>query len=251
MKETNDFMKSISLNTILYWIKKEKNPVKKKAFEIIKALKLDYSKKDMDEVLRVIDDSSLLFEGFLKYNKTTHSKLESSTIALTRAFAEYDNDYRQLVCNSILEVKDSNGKKMFGFLKRSSTYKENRLSDLVGMVGGHANTNDGNLFACLVRELSEEIKNISFEDSKIEPLGYIRLNNGTVSNQHLCVLYVTHLSGDVIALKSNEENEKLIWLNEDQIRVALTENKRDGHMASLLDSWAKIAMENYLNIKNE
>ncbi len=95
MKETNDFMKSISLNTILYWIKKEKNPVKKKAFEIIKALKLDYSKKDMDEVLRVIDDSSLLFENSFKLLELIRLKKK------LLSFLIFSNSIKLLILNSL------------------------------------------------------------------------------------------------------------------------------------------------------
>lgn len=245
MKEMKSFLKNISLETILGWIKSERNPMKREAFKILKAQKMLVSNSKMEEILRVIKDSKLDFEGFKPYSKALTSRLEIESEELTRAYAEYNSEYRQLVCNVILEA-ELNGNTVFGFLKRGRTYTEKSLIGSIGMVGGHVNNTDCNLFSGLVREVSEEIRNISFENLDVFPLGYIREVSDSISKQHLCVLYCIKVrQGANINFHSTESKESFIWMTSEQIKKEL-QKEHD----SLLDSWALCAMDAYFTHMN-
>lgn len=242
MLETTKFLKSTSLDTLLRWIESEKNPVKRRAFEVLKAQKMELVNPHMNEVLKVVKDSKFDFTGFRRYNKSISDMLEMECEEVTRSYAEYNSTYRQLVANVILEASVNN-KKIYGFLKRGKGYTESELVGSIGMIGGHVNNGDTNIFCGLVREVSEEVKNISFDTVNFEPYGYIRDEDDSISRQHLCVLYVIKLDSNAnLKIRSSEDKEKFIWMSVEEIQKEIQKSED-----SQLDSWALTAIKEYLS----
>lgn len=247
MNETETFLKNTSLNSLLCAIKNESNPLVRECLKCMKAEKMIFINPHMNEVLRVIKDDKLNFVGFKSYHKGLHKILEKDSETMTRGYAEYNSEYRQLVANVLIHGKTNSGSDVFGFLKRFNGYTEKSLVGSAGMVGGHINVSDRNLFQGLIRELSEEIKNVPFDNSKIFPFGFIREMGDNISRQHLCVLYVMELTSDAnMNLISGEVNEKFVWYDTKQVEKELS-----GPIDScVFDTWARKALENYLKFMN-
>lgn len=243
MKEKENLLKSLSLNVINKWIRFESNVYKREVFRCLKSEKMKLNSPKMSEIVKVIHEDELDFEGFLSYDISLAKKMENNTIDMERSYAEFDERYRQLVCNAILISQDEKGEKHFGFLVRNNKYTESSLIGTIGMVGGHYNQDDNNLYSCLIREVTEELKGILLEYSKINPIGFIKEVNDTISNYHLCVLYSIEIPYEYVGkIKSKEAQESLLWMTE----VQLKEKLRFKNYDSYLDSWCKIAIDNLL-----
>ena len=247
MKDKERNLENISLGMILKWISEEKDPNKVRAFNIIKSIKLLQINPHMDEDIRVISSEKLnnnLIEGFNHNSQELIDWIENSAETINRSLAEYNSDYRQLVCNIILRSK-LNGETHYGLLKRSDRVNESRLADSIGMIGGHANSADSCLFDALLREFEEEIKNISLDDSNIKDqiklLGFIKDSNSQVSTQHLCVLYIIDLPDNMVNIKSRDSKETFIWISENHIRKYISEE------SNRLDSCVRIALSEIIN----
>ena len=242
MTSSERLLKSISLNSILHWISVERNEYKKESFRLLKSEKMKFDNPKMKELVRVVDDTELdkyMVNDFVPYNKRIHNFLETENYEMERSYVEYDNRYRQLVCNAILKTEGSDGQPIYGFLRRNSQYTEKSLIGTIGMVGGHVNNVDNTLYSGLIREVSEELKGISFEDILINPLGYIREKTGKIGDQHLCVLYRISVDPSIYTrIKSKETQESLVWMSKDQLLNQIQCNQRDSN----LDSWLHKAM---------
>ena len=248
MKERKEILKNISLKEILNWVSEEENQSKKKAFQLLLAEKLLLNHSNWNEVLKCVRNEDVKFDGFIPYSTQTHNLYEIKTELLTRAYAEYDAEHKQLVVNAYLHtIKD--GVHLYGFLDKTGkkmTEERSSLSGLIGMIGGHVNSNDHTFYAGLVREISEEFAKFRLDGIvSIIPVGYINDSSTIISTHHLCVLYEIYLPcydiGNIVPL-SNEG--KLVWFTEDQIQKEIDK----GVLDSRLDSWAYIAMSNKINI---
>lgn len=237
MTDTERLLKNISLSTILHWISVESNKYKKESFRLLKSEKMKFDNPKMKELVRVVKDKKLdefMDNDFVPYSYTIHSYLEHKNVEKERSYAEYDSRYRQLVCNGILVSKDRTGKPIYGFLRREKSYTEKSLIGTIGMVGGHVNSEDTTLFSGLIREMSEELQNVTFEDILVKPLGYIREKTGKIGDQHLCVLYQISIPPRYYSrIKSKEKQESLVWMSKDQLLEEVKHSQDD----SLLDSW--------------
>ena len=245
MKERKEILKNISLKEILNWISKEENQSKKKAFQLLLAEKLLLNHSNWNEVLKCVRNEDVKFDGFMPYSTQTHNLYETKTELLTRAYAEYDTEHKQLVVNAYLHtIKD--GVHLFGFLdrpKKKMVDQKSSLSGSTGMIGGHVSYNDHSFYACLVREISEEFKKFRLDGIvNIEPRGYINDSSTDISTYHLCVLYEI-FSVYSVYMKNIipvVEEGKVVWFTKDQIQKELDK----GVLDSRFDSWAYIAMSN-------
>lgn len=246
MRETETFLKNNSLKSIIKEIDKAKNPVVKEALKCMKAQKMIFNNPRMDEELRVVKDSLLNFVGLVPYNNKIENLLESRSEIMTRGYAEYNSEYRQLVTNVLLHVRNKGEKSdLFGFLQRNDNYTEKSLNNFIGMVGGHCNIGDHNIYQGLIRELSEEIRNVPFSEASIAPLAVIRELGANISRQHLCVLYVMDLNENskYYNMASNEANERLVWFTREQVEKELKAPSEE----CKFDSWARKSILYYLN----
>lgn len=244
MKEKESLLKNLSLNVINHWIRYESNQSKKEAFRCLKSEKMKLTNPKMGEVIKVIEEDKLIFKGYTGYTNNIAKIIESNTINVERSYAEFDERYRQIVSNAILITQDEKGEKYYGFLQRNRLYTEGSLIGTIGMTGGHYNSNDINMYSCLVREVSEETKGIPFEYSKIKPLGFIKESNNTISNYHVCVLYTIEIPYEYMGkIKSKEPQESLLWITE----VRLKEKLKNTLDESDLDSWCETAVKKLLN----
>lgn len=245
MREKENLLNSLSLNVINNWIKNETDVHKKEMFRCYKSEKIKSTNPKMGEVIKVIKEGLFTFEGFKKFSTNVTQLIELNSIKLERSYAEFDSRYRQLVCNAIIITQDESGNYLYGFLERNRNYTEKSLIDTIGMVGGHLNNLDGSLYSGLIREVSEELRGISFETSEIYPIGYIREVSDTVSDYHLCILYSISIPySDLSKVKSKENQEKLIWMSKDQLLAELQRAPDE----SRFDSWCYIAVKNELGL---
>lgn len=237
-KETflDDLIQQITLNDILNKISNASNKREYTMFQLLKAYKLESTNKKNSEVLAVIPDNVLRFEGFKKYSKRLSSSLEYNLEYFPRSYVEYNTLYRQLVCEAII-VNKTQKSNMYGFLKRN----DRKLKCEYSLVGGHMNSTDTCLFGCLIREQTEELAHISFEDSKICPLGFIRLDKPEISKQHLGVIYVIETPS--VQITAREEGNSFIWLPEKEVKKYLGMSILD----SPFDSWTHIGLTEYFN----
>ncbi len=240
MKETDTFLKNTSLKSLLNAIKTSESPIVREALKCMKAEKMFFNNPKMDEQLRVIKDYKLNFIGFKPYDESIYNFLEKNNEIVTRAYAEFNSDYRQLVTNVLVHTKTKNGADLFGFLEKADSV-DNTIFGSVSMVGGHCNIDDNNLFQGLIREVSEELRNVAFLHSQIYPLGFIREMGDNISRQHLCVLYAIDVQCGDINISSNELNEKFIWVDLNQIKKELASE------TCKFDSWAVKGLNYYLS----
>lgn len=246
INEVNNYIDDISVRDLVYWIDKENNPEKRKLFELIKAEKLCRIKTSMLEVLKVVEEEYIqsIFgdqHDFISYSKNIRIALEQKVIHRTRALVELESEYRQLVANAIIQTSIK-GTIYFGFLNRNKKYNEDVLVDTTGLVGGHVNKYDCNLYQGMIREVNEELINLSFEEaSEIRPLGFIREVNKSIGLHHLCMLYLIRIT-DYENIKSAEEKEDLIWIDMENVKKEVAKDVLD----SRFDSWTYMAMKNYL-----
>jgi Predicted phosphoesterase (MutT family) len=243
MKEKENLLKNTSLNVINSWIRKESDINKKEFFRCLKSDKMKFSNHKMGEVIKVIKEDLCGFEGYKEFSQATTKLIEINSIKLERSYAEFDERYRQIVCNAVVETIDNSGKRLIGFLQRVKGYTEKSLIGTIGMVGGHLNEADHTLYSGLIREVSEELNGISFEVAQICPKGYIREVSDSVSNYHICILYSIKIPySEWSKVKSKEMNEKLLWMSEDRIREELKKHPDE----SIFDSWCKEFLENII-----
>lgn len=252
MKEILNFLNNTPLEKLDFWCNNENDKAKKEAFKVLRALALEtIPDVNYNEQLRVISDKGLelLFNdyGYIDYNDALYNTIESVSLnnnSMTRSYAEYDENYRQIVCNTLINVTVK-GVRNFGFLLRNNNYNEPSLSGSLAMVGGHVNDNDSSFYMGLMREVSEELPGIHFENNcNIKPIGFIREKSNGVSGKHLCILYNIELSLDHLPkLSCPEEKETFIWYTEDQIKNIIKKGENQG-----LDSWALVAIQKYLHI---
>lgn len=252
MKEILNFLNNTPLEKLDFWCNNENDKAKKEAFKILRALHLEtMPDSNFGEMLRVISDKDLEIllnkHGFIDYTNTLYRAIESISLGtnlMTRSYAEYDQEHRQIVCNALINVT-INGVRNFGFLLRNNNYNEPSLSGSIAMVGGHVNADDSSLYMGLMREVSEELPGICFENNCfIKPLGFIREKSNGVSGKHLCILYLIELKLDHLPeLSCPEEKESFIWYTEDQIKSIIKKGEDQG-----LDSWALAAIQKYLHI---
>lgn len=242
MTSSERLLQNISLSSVLHWISVERNEYKKESFRLLKSEKMKFDNPKMKELVRVVDDTELdnyMVTDFVPYSRRIHNYLELDNFELERSYAEYDNRYRQLVCNAILKSEDNEGQTVYGFLRRNNQFTEKSLIGTIGMVGGHVNNVDNTLYSGLIREVSEELKGFSFEDILINPLGYIREKTGKIGDQHLCILYQISVNPSIYTkVKSKETQEFLVWMSKDQLLKELQKNQDDSN----LDSWLYKAM---------
>lgn len=241
MNQKENLLKSLSISSINKWINLESNETKKDIFRYIKSEKIKANSPKMGEVIKVIPDNLIDKSGFISYDISLAKYIEKNTISLERSYAEFDERYRQIVCNTILITRDNSGTRYFGFLERNHKYKESSLIGTIGMTGGHYNSNDVNMFSCLIREVSEEIKGVPIEYSTISPIGFIREVNNTVSNYHLCVLYCIEFPYEFMGkIKSKENQESLLWIADARLEEML--KKSENSTESVFDSWCEVAL---------
>ena len=245
MKEKENLLKNISLNVIKHWIQSESDPNKKEVFRLCKSEKMQSENPKMKEIVKVIKQDTFTEEGFVKFSPKITKHLENNMVLLERSYAEFDERYRQIVCNALLVSYDAKGNVIFGFMKRNHNYKEKSLVNTLGMVGGHHNNSDETIYSGLIREVSEELKGISFETAVVNPIGYIKqvsdIKRNVISDYHICVLYAITVDPLCInEIRNRENKEHLIWmsLNEVENNLKLPSNE------SIFDSWCKVALEN-------
>lgn len=247
MKEKENLLRNLSLSVVNKWIKNENDPVKKEAFRCLKADKMNFNNSKMSEQIKVIRSNLLGFDGFCKYDKKIKELLESNNVILERSYAEFDDRYRQLVSNGLLLTYDVNKNEiLFGFQKRNTNYTEKTLIGTLGMVGGHINRNDNSLYEGLIREMSEEISNVPFEEITIKPAGFIQefKTQGCISNYHLCVLYLINIPYECIGkIKNKESQERLIWIPQGQLLDTFKKESKGFKM----DSWIEILLNEIFN----
>ena len=252
MKEILNFLNNTPLEKLDFWCNNENDTSKKEAFKALRACVLETTPDiNFGEELRVISDKdlNLVFNdyGYIDYTNILYKTIETISFnhsLMTRSYAEYDENYRQIVCNALINVT-INGVRNFGFLIRNNNYNEPSLSGSIAMVGGHVNAIDSSFYMGLMREVSEELPGIRFENNcNIKPLGFIREKSNGVSGKHLCILYLIELKLDHLPeLSCPEEKESFVWYTEDQIKSIIKKGENQG-----LDSWALAAIQKYLHI---
>lgn len=252
MKEILNFLNNTPLEKLDFWCNNENDKTKKEAFKALRAFSLEtMPNSNFGEMLRIISDKDLNLVmnnyGYMDYTNLLYKTIEAISFnhsPMTRSYAEYDEYYRQIVCNALINVT-INGVRNFGFLLRNNNYNEPSLSGSIAMVGGHVNADDSSLYMGLMREVSEELPGIRFENNCfIKPLGFIREKSNGVSGKHLCILYLIELKLDYLPeLSCPEEKESFIWYTEDQIKSIIKKGEDQG-----LDSWALAAIQKYLQL---
>lgn len=147
-----------------------------------------------------------------------------------RSYAEFAPEYKQIIPYAVL-VHDSN----YFLAQRLKKQTEQRLHGLYSIgLGGHINSNEAFnediIVAGMQRELAEEVGLSTVQH--IECAGIINDLTTDVSNYHIGLLYVLHISHDV----SIVEKEKMTghWAPEKEINSKISE----------LESWSQIVWEN-------
>lgn len=245
MKEKEKLLKNTSLSRIKNWIENENDQEKKEVFRCFKSEKMNFDNNKMSEEIKVIDQNLLNVNGFIPYTKKIKDSLERGSIVVQRSYAEFDNRYRQLVSNGIILVyNEKENKYYFGFQKRKSNYAEISLSGTLGMVGGHVNVLDNTIYEGLLREISEELKGFSFEESIIKPVGFINEKHkiANISDYHLCVAYIIKIPfEDMGKIKNRESQEQLLWISETELVAKLKDESQNE-----MDSWVEILLNEIL-----
>lgn len=249
MTELEKNLKNTSLNFLNHWIASERNVYKRKLLKEVREFKLLSSYPNYSEKIRVIKDEKINnFTGFINYNSSIVDKLNTCSRYFTRGFIEYDPDYRQIIGNGILVKKDGD-KKFYGLFERKHGKKDAKSTlGKVGMIGGHINNKDKSIELGFVRELFEELKGLEYNNiTSIEPIGFIREVNEKIeiSNHHICVLYLVHVSDSetnkISNFQSDDYDEKLIWVEESKAREILESN------ASYVDNWVRHGLNHIIN----
>lgn len=248
MDISKNFIKNIS-NDYLNNLINSTDSILQELGTIIKSEKDLINNSELSENIKCIKDN-LLLSAMPLFKEKEYIGCKTQLLqlienkycdVLPRAYAENSYEYRQLINNAVFISSLSNGEKMYGFLERAENYNEPELGSKIGFIGGHMNESDNTNYIGLVREISEEIINFSFEDIiGIKQVGFIREanKNKTISDKHLCILYEIYCDLNVYKLKSHGNIEKLIWLNQNEI---LNEyNSKD----SRFDSWVMKYIEN-------
>ena len=250
MKEKENLLKSLSLSMINAWIRRENDPAKKEAFRCLKAEKMNLHNTKMQERVKAVFANLLNLDGFWHYDRRIKDLLESNAMGFERSYVEFDDRYRQIVCNGLLITYDKNKKETyFGFQKRNEAYTEKSLIGTLGMVGGHSNENDNSLYECLIREVSEELSGVLFEETNIKPAGFIQefKGPGIISNYHICVLYLIHIPYETMGtIKNKESQEHLIWIPKGQL-LDMFEKESKGFK---MDSWIEILLNEIFEKKS-
>lgn len=242
MQLSENVLKNLSMNKILKMVRNEKDPIKKEIFRNTKSQKLLLGNKKMLERIKVIDNNLISDSGFIPYDEKLKYKIEKNMKALERSYAEYDERYRQIICNGLLITRDpKSGDYLYGFQKRNKSYNEKTLIGTLGMVGGHMNVSDNSLYEGLIREMGEELKNFSFENLKIVPKGYIKQAcTKSISDYHICALYYVYMPYNCARrIKNKETQENLHWIPSIKLEQYL--KTYNG-----FDSWVKIIIENLI-----
>ena len=138
------------------------------------------------------------FEGFMPASKEYLSRISAHGKFLRRGDLEEDPSYKQ----AIPYVCVIHGKRLLVYERASDTQHahESRLHGLVSIgVGGHVDVDDGKepkhaILNALRRELHEEI---GTHADMCELIGYINLEDTSVSKVHFGLLYLAHTSGTV------------------------------------------------------
>ena len=157
-------LSSLSVKDICAWAQIEKSH-KRKILMNLKEIKLISEKPSYSELLKVVPDSVLSTisfdtDGWVKYDQSVVNHLMSASVGRTRAYAEHNNRYRQLVGVAIFVAYNDNSERVFGLLEKCTGYNEEELIGTIGTVSGHISMVDQSIQAGLIREVFEEIREI-------------------------------------------------------------------------------------------
>lgn len=210
-------------------------------YNMIHALELEMAKPSYSENLMVIEndyaDEIGLNPGFTPFSELKAFAVENKAIPMRRSLVEYHPKYSQLIANAIVKSGDN-----YMFLKRCKS--KSQLSELDTFTGGHVRYDDISIYVGLMREIKEEIKNVSLYTSSIKPLGFIRdLDGLDISRHHICLLFFMDVGKSGIRKLSSKNNfEKVVWYKEDMLVKKILSNDQS------LDNWVKIGMKYYLDL---
>lgn len=242
MTELERDLKNVSIQFLNNWIEKETNNYKKSILKKLRSVKL-LSSYNYNEKIMVIERSKLKdFNGFIRNTSSISNILKTCSKYLSRADVEYDRDYIQIVSSGIL-LREEKGKRFYGLFERTHL---NKSINKINMIGGHVNIKDSSLEIGFIREMFEEIKNISPNNiSNIKHLGFIKEDETDKTRGiHMCSLYLVKVIGNDNSLsniKSITRNEKFIWVEETQIKKMLNTND------PYIESWCREGLKYLIN----
>lgn len=250
MLKKEKLLSNITLESIIKVIDNETNPFKKVLFKKLKTCKLSEVPEGKEHIVAIDQEKVSDIEGFIPYNKSLADRIKQSSISLYRCEAEHDDDYRQIVCSSIIRSKNQEGEIIYGFTKRKIK-KPCGSSELIGklnMIGGHMNSSDPSFLSCIIREVGEEIR-IPIEYCTITPIGIIKQTisgRRSVTNEHLSIVFIIDVpekfNSQIRFIESNSET--FIWIEENKI-YDMKEKWQE-----MCDSWTTKVMTHIISNSN-
>ena len=191
-------------------------------------------------------------KGLIKGNTDILKRIVNNGLFLKRNELEENPSYKQIIPYAIIshnETESSGVQKnqSFFLFKRTSEQTEKRLQNKLSIgLGGHMNP--GNLMEPEEQFLINELKRELFEEVKllndcrienIEFIGFINDDTIPVGTVHIGLLYNIHVSN------------KNVYINEPDKMTAYWIEKSDlAKFYKEMETWTKIAFDNYIQGKN-